>query len=153
MTELILKEVDQPKPKFTLLDLEAKLGQIYNDISNLTDFCSDFAKNTSDAGPFKEAVNIKAAIHELFAIVVKIKTNLGSIDLPIETAKAITDTIQTEKPEFTVCGVQLIENGVLQGTSLYSTIVKARKIRDVLNARFAELQVKHEAKILNYPVY
>lgn len=124
---------NQPKPKFTLLDLEQQLSLAYNNVTNITE--------------------TRGILHHLISVVTKCKADLGSIDLPIETAKAITDTIQTEKPEFTVCGVQLIENGVLQGTSLYTTIVKARKIRDILNARFAELRVPHEAKIRNYPVY
>jgi len=144
MAELILTDIEQPKPKFTLLDLEQRLTIAYDCIMKKQ-------KNLTDPN-FDNSIAL-GAVQELLSVIVKYKADLGSIDLPIETAKAITDTIQTEKPEFTVCGVQLIENGQLQGTSLYSTIVKARKIRDVLNARFAELQVKHEAKILQYPVY
>lgn len=133
-----MEKIDQPKPVFTLLDLDIALAYIY-DNCKVVDQVS--------------LHNIRAKTHELIAIVDKIKSDLGSIEMPIETAKAITDTIQTEKPEFSVCGVQLIENGTLVGTSLYSTVIKARKIKDVLNKRFAELRVDHVAKIVNYPVF
>ena len=134
---------EQPTPVFTLLDLEAKLDNIYDLMKHIR-----FSEEWVDAG-----MRIRSNIHELLAITTKLKNDLGVIEMPIETAKAITDTIQTEKPEFSVCGVQLIENGILVGTSLYSTVIKARKIRDVLNQRFVELRVDHVAKIVNYPVF
>src|SRR5260221_7735338 len=133
------EQVNQPTPVFTLLDLEAKLAVAFDFIP------SDITK--------QHIVLAREILHELLGIVAKLKNDLGSIEMPIETAKAITDTIQTEKPEFSVCGVQLIENGILVGTSLYSTVIKARKIRDVLNQRFVELRVDHVAKIVNYPVF
>jgi hypothetical protein len=134
----ITKNKDQPKPKFTLLDLERQL---------------DAALVQVKTKPANFEVNLTVILHGLLAEVERIKTNLDVIEMPVETAKAITDTIETEKPEMIVCGVQLFEYSKIQGTSLYTTIVKARKIRNVLNTRFAELKVDHFAKIVNYPVY
>src|SRR5260221_10612088 len=113
------EQVNQPTPVFTLLDLEAKLTTILN--KGLFWLRS----RPNEADRLRE---INGDIQELLAIIIKTKNDLGSIEMPIETAQAITQTINTEKPEFSVCGVQLIENGTLVGTFLYSTVIKARKI-------------------------
>jgi hypothetical protein len=61
--------------------------------------------------------------------------------------------VKQEKPQFYVHGVQLWQNGKLAGTSCYSTMSKARSIKNTLNQEFARLKVNHEAKIMMYPVF
>jgi len=52
-----------------------------------------------------------------------------------------------------VFGVQIWEQGHCSGVALYRNMADARAVRDILNAKYAELKVDHEAKIANYPVY
>jgi hypothetical protein len=131
--------IDQPAPKFTLLDLERQL----------TDCYSILLKGVTP----QDIRDCTGKIQELLTIVTSCKTNLESIELPVENNPIIQQTLNIDKPELSVCGVQLWENGVLKGTSLYTTIIKARIIRDTLNKEFAKLKVNHEAKIINYPVF
>lgn len=142
--------IEQPKPKFTLVDLETALERIYKNNLQATKFGKDL-KIDAHFIPF--LVEANSDLQELIAAINKVKNNLDVIELPSDNNKAITDVINTEKPEFTVCGVNLIENGKMVGTSLYTNVIKARKIRDILNSKFAELRVNHEARISNYPVY
>jgi hypothetical protein len=139
--------VDQPKPAFSLDDLEAKLAAIYTRVMNAAQY--GWNEPTVKEG-IKEA---NGMLQELLAITIKHKQDLTPIDVFYPSAPAILEEFRQETPDHYVCGVQLIEQGKLVGTSLYTTIVKARTIRDILNKRFAELRVNHEAKIINYPVY
>lgn len=141
----IVELTEQPKPKFTLIDLEQKLAQIYSMSQKIQRF-------PEQVSPEDMSVYV-GTIQELFAVASKHVADLEAIDMPTVSNELIQTTINTEKPVLQVCGVQLIENGKLVGTSLYSTVVKARSIRDVLNKKFAELRVNHEAKIVNYPVF
>lgn len=140
-----MEQENQPLPKFTLDDLLHKLDEI-----NLA-----YVEEQKDTAIlYKDSV--KAQMHELYGIITRHKTKLESIDPAMDMAaheKIIADAIGTEKIQFYVAGVQLIEDGILQGTSLYSTMIKAKGIRDIMNRKFAELRVQHEAKILQYPVY
>jgi len=138
-----LVKTEQPKPKFSLNDLEAKLTIIYNAL---------MAKNQSgQLDP--DTTTARSITQELIAIITRLNIDLDVIGAGVVENKTVQTIINTEKPQFHVYGVQLIENGQLTGTSLYSTIIKARKIRDILNTKFAELRVNHEAKIINYPVF
>lgn len=56
-------------------------------------------------------------------------------------------------PNHYVFGVQIWEKGHCSGVALYRKMIDARQVRDVLNAKYAELKVDHVAKIENYPVY
>lgn len=134
---------EQPKPKFTLQDLDAKLSLIYDQLKPIT----SVDQNTMNLNL------VRGVLQELLAICNKHINDLESIDVQTDSTQAITTALETEKVAFHVTGVQLIENGQNVGTSLYSTVFKARKIRDILNSKFAELRVNHEAKLINYPVY
>lgn len=140
--------VDQPKPKFTLEDLETKLSNVYNLIMRQV-----HRSNTNEPIQPDRLIEANATLHELVAIVNKHRADLEPIDINKPEIPLVLETLGTQRVEFYCTGVQLIENGVLQGTSLYTTVVKARKIKDQLNAEFARLRVNHEAKIVNYPVY
>lgn len=138
------KLVDQPAPKFTLVDLEHTVGRCY-------DLTLNFAKHL----PVKNdnlAESIRR-LQELLAIVTRLQRDLDTIEMPVANNPVIQQTLNIDKPEFYVSGVQLIQNGTLAGTSLYTTVVKARVIRDKCNEEFARLRVNHECKILNYPVF
>lgn len=140
--------VDQPKPPFDLTELAAKLDLIYNAL---------LAKNQSgQLDP--DTKTAREVTQELIAIIDKHQRDIMAIEpklmsAPDSVSKTIATSIGEEKIQFHVCGVQLIEHGKIVGTSLYTTIIKARKIRDILNSKFAEMRVNHEAKILNYPVF
>lgn len=136
--------VDQPKPKFTIEDLETKLSFVYN-------MTMGALKSPQEAAILLKQAN--GTIQELVSIVAKHRADLEPIDINKPEVALVLEVLKTEEVAFNVVGVQLIENGVLKGTSLYSTVVKARKIKDQLNREFARLRVNHEAKILNYPVY
>lgn len=136
--------IEQPSPKFTLIDLEQLLGSIYRKTINFTKQLP--VENTD----LKEANGI---LQGLIAQVAKNIRDLEPIDITKPESPEISYTFKQDKPSFHVVGVQLIENGKLVGTSLYSTVVKARAIRDTLNKEFARLKVNHEAKIINYPVF
>lgn len=149
----VVEMTEQPKPKYTLKDLD-------RDIMALLSINSEVIKtNRAKIGELigepvnQQLIDINSKLHELVAIVTKHVNDLEPIDMPTVSNELIQTTINTEKPVMQVCGVQLIENGRLVGTSLYSTVVKARSIRDILNKKFAELKVNHEAKIVNYPVF
>src|SRR5260221_341011 len=49
--------------------------------------------------------------------------------------------------------IQIWEKGILVGVALYKDTSAARAVRDILNRKYAELKVEHEAKIMKYPVY
>lgn len=132
---------EQPKPKFTLQDLDTKLTEAY-----------ELLKPNPTIG-ITNANNSRRIIQELLSIVAKHINDLEPIDIQTDSTSAIITALETEKVVFYVTGVQLIENDQNVGTSLYSTVFKARKIKDILNAKFAELRVNHEAKLINYPVY
>lgn len=136
--------VDQPSPKFTLIDLEHTIGRCY-------DLTLNFTKHLSVQNNNLQEVNRR--LQALLATIVRCKNDLNSIEMPALGNPIIQQTLNIDKPEFVVCGVQLIENGKLVGTSLYSSIPKARIIRDKCNKEFARLKVNHEAKIVNYPVF
>lgn len=145
--------IEQAKP-YSLNDLDKALSAIYTRTLN----CTKFNPISDQATPEQKAVHAglieaNSMMQGIIAIVARKLNDLESIEPEMATDKVITDTLQTEKPEFHVCGVQLIENQKLVGTSLYSTAVKAKKIRDTLNAKFAQLRVNHSAKIVNYPVF
>ena len=138
--------VDQPKPKFNLTDLEQKLAIIYS-------FAQQWQRFPEQLQPAAIAGHI-GNIQELFGQVTKNIIELEPIEIIGKSyEQEVQDKLQTEKPQFHVCGVQLWQNGKLAGTSLYSTVIKARKIRDICNAEYAKLKVNHEAKIINYPVF
>lgn len=63
------------------------------------------------------------------------------------------NTIINTIPIGQVHGVQVWEKGICVGTALYSTMSAARHVKDILNRKYAELKVEHEAKIILYPVY
>lgn len=155
MAEVIEITKNQPKPKFTLLDLEGKLEAIYQLSKHLAKATTPNGTNYSvpQGLLIEQTTTLLSSVQELLAQVSIAKNNLDAIEMPVDTAKVITDTIETEKPQLIVCGAQLYEYGKMQGVSLYTTIVKARKIRDICNERFAQLKVDHMVKIQNYPVY
>lgn len=144
---------NQPKPAFTLTDLEAKLDFAYLRIKNYTQFSRAGTVDEMGAG----LVEALGAIHELIGVVARKKNDQEDIQVEVEPTKMdqiIARAVGNEaKPQFYVSGVMLYENKVLQGTSLYTTVVKAKTIRDICNRKFAELRVDHEAKIQNYPVF
>lgn len=137
--------VEQPKPKFTLEDLEKRLSNLYDGIT----------RAIKEVGPHTETRlrDANGELQELLAIVIKHKSDFEPIDINRPDNPLVQEELQTEKPEFYVVGVQLIENGKLVGTSLYTTVAKARKIKDACNKEFARLRVNHEAKLVNYPVF
>lgn len=148
---------NQPTPPFTIEELAAKLEQAYNNnmiviraLQGAIPGMTNEQKEKTFYGALKEC---NSGLQELIAIVDQKKRDLDSINPTVNTSKVMTDTLETEKPEFHVTGVQLIENKILVGTSLYSTVIKARKIKDILNQKFAELRVDHVAKLVNYPVF
>lgn len=63
------------------------------------------------------------------------------------------NTIIPTEPSEWLDGVQIWEKGILVGVALYKNTSTARAVRDILNRKYAELQVDHEAKIMKYPVY
>lgn len=139
------QQVDQPQPKFNLTDLEHTVGRCYDLVLNFTKHLPVQNDNL---------VEVNRRLQELLSIVNKHKTDLQPIDIENKVyEQMVVDKLQTEKPVFSVCGVQLWEQGKLAGTSLYSTVVKARTIRDICNKEYARLGVNHEAKIVNYPVF
>lgn len=140
--------VDQPKPKFTIEDLDKKVSSIFNTILAVK---RKFPIATIDSEDYLKTA--LSELQELLAIIAKHRNDLEPIDINKPEVALVLEVLKTEEVAFNVVGVQLIENGVLKGTSLYSTVVKARKIKDQLNREFARLRVNHEAKILNYPVY
>jgi hypothetical protein len=142
----VITMTEQPKPKFTLQDLDKKLTEVYNTLSSSV----KQQQTDLDKAPLRWANSI---VQELLSIVSKHINDLEPIDVATNTTEAITTALETEKVAFFVTGVQLTEDGKNVGTSLYTTVFKARKIRDILNAKFAELKVNHEAKLINYPVY
>lgn len=145
---------DQPKPEFTLDDLAEKLDTIYTATMHATKHISGLDNSLSaSAHVWDELRQANGMLQELIAIVDKHKRDLNPIDVNLPVAAVIDKMLGQTEPDHYVCGVQLIENNKLVGTSLYTTVIKARKIRDVLNAKFAELRVQHEAKIVNYPVF
>lgn len=140
---------NQPKP-FSLNDLAAKISFIYQ--------CSMTAAkcNADEVDRIKACVKeANGALQELIALIQSKQMNLEEIapENPTPNTSLITEEINQEKAQFHVVGVQLFEHGKIVGTSLYSTVVKARGVRDILNKKFAELRVQHEAKMMNYPVY
>lgn len=152
----VIELTEQPKPKFTLIDLEQYLSKIFTATmtSNKIIVESKIAMSAVDKDLLVICIReANSNLQELIAKVDKIKSDLDIIEMPQSITSAVMTELDTEKVAFHVCGVQLWENGVMKGTSLYSSVFKARKIRDILNAKFAELKVKHEAKIVNYPVY
>lgn len=141
---------DQPLPSFTMQDLVNSLAEIYGKQTNVIKKMQEIGAGAPD--DLKDANGIA---HTLFATVTKLISGLDSIHSipPAATPSIVNNILNTERPVFSVCGVQLWENGAIVGVSLYSTIHKAKTIRNILNAKFAELNVKHEAKIINYPVF
>ncbi len=75
--------------------------------------------------------------------------NIGDPPTVDEHGNAIIPT----SPHHYVYGVQIWEKGRCEATALYRDIVAARAVRDILNKKYAELKVDHEAKIINFPVY
>jgi len=75
--------------------------------------------------------------------------NLGDAPTVDEKGNAIIPT----NPTHFVYGVQIWEVGHCSGVALYSKMSDARAVRDILNKKYAELKVDHEAKITPYPVY
>lgn len=141
---------NQPTPPFTIEELASKLDQAYR-ISIAAS--KDLAIYTPALPAVKELAIVNGILQELIAIVDQKRRDLDSINPSMPTSQVMTDVLATEKPAFHVTGVQLIENNKLVGTSLYSTVIKARKIKDILNTKFAELRVDHVAKLVNYPVF
>lgn len=75
--------------------------------------------------------------------------NAGDLPNVDEKGNAIIPTT----PHHYVFGVQIWENGRCVGVALYRNVSAARQVKEILNAKYAELKVDHEAKIENYPVY
>jgi hypothetical protein len=69
------------------------------------------------------------------------------------TIDSEANAIIPTEPNHYVVGVQIWEHGVITGVALYRKMVDARKVKEILNAKYAELNVKHEAKLIEYPVY
>lgn len=63
------------------------------------------------------------------------------------------NTIIPTEPSEWLDGVQIWEKGILAGVALYKDTSAARAVRDILNRKYAELKVDHEAKVMKYPVY
>lgn len=63
------------------------------------------------------------------------------------------NTVIPDKAAYHVYGVQVWEKRICTGTALYSKMVDARRVAELLNKKYAELGVDHEAKIMVYPVY
>jgi hypothetical protein len=148
--------VDQPKPRFTLNELEDKLGKIYIRTLNYVKWHKDFLLDAQTDEEQSLAAGLNEAnsmLQELIASVSRHVQDNEPIDIPKDTNKVIEQILNTEKPEFYVSGVQMVINGKIEGTSLYSTMPKARLVRDTLNKKYAELKVKYEAKIIQYPVF
>lgn len=143
----VVTMTEQPKPKFTLQDLNHRLTDCYSSLLKV------MKNDTSEISAEARIKDACGHMQELVSIVSKHINDLEPIDIATDNAQAITTALETEKVCFFVTGVQLSENGKNVGTSLYSTVFKARKIRDILNTKFAELRVNHEAKLINYPVY
>jgi hypothetical protein len=138
--------VEQPTPKFTLNELENKLATIYSLAQKI--------QRQPELFTPEDKANFVGGIQELLGKVTKCITDLTPIDVAgKQYEELVLSKLEAQKVQFTVCGVQLWENKQLRGTSLYSTVVKARTIRDTCNAEYARLKVDHEAKIVNYPVF
>lgn len=143
-------KTDQPKPEFTMKELADKLGLAYSNAIRLGKYLGD-VHNIEQNKDYLKAITV--ILQELVSqINIKVE-NLDSIHTNLPDVPEVNLTLNQEKPDHYVVGVQLFENGKLIGTSLYTTVVKARMIKDVLNKRFAELRVNHEAKLINYPVF
>jgi hypothetical protein len=149
-TELKI-QVDQPKPPFTLLDLSNKLSQAYDLNTQALKILHNTSALTVNANNCVKEAN--SLLQELVAIVAQASANFETIEMPKPTSDIVNETFSQENPQFWVSGVQLIEQRKLVGTSLYSTVIKARTIKDILNKKFADLRVDHEAKIIQYPVF
>jgi hypothetical protein len=144
-------QVDQPKPPFTLLDLSNKLSQAYDLNTQALKILHNTSALTVNANNCVKEAN--SLLQELVAIVAQASANFETIEMPKPTSDIVNETFSQENPQFWVSGVQLIEQRKLVGTSLYSTVIKARTIKDILNKKFADLRVDHEAKIIQYPVF
>lgn len=146
-------EGDKP---FSLDDLQTRVEQIYKAqayfIRHHKQFIND-AMNEQDQIIARDFLEAQGLLQELVAIVAKHKSDQQEIAPLVGDTKIMTDQLGTEKPEFYVSGVQLIERGKMVGTSLYKSVVRARQIRDILNGKFSELKVDHNARIINYPVF
>ena len=147
MAEENVIPIDQPEPKFNLDDLAQKLSFVYNMTMGALKNCPP---------QFEIKTQLQAAtgqLQELVAIVDKCKRDMEVIDVPTNTNQEMLNALETEKIQFHVVGVQYIIGKRVEGIALYTTVPKARKIRDILNQKFAELRVDQVAKIINYPVY
>lgn len=143
---------NQPKP-FSLNDLAAKVATVYTATMTATKALGISPKSDLDCLVCLKEAN--GTLQELIALIQSKQANLEEIapENPTPNTSLISEEINQEKAQFHVVGVQLFEHGKIVGTSLYSTVVKARGVRDTLNKKFAELRVNHEAKMMNYPVY
>lgn len=63
------------------------------------------------------------------------------------------NTVIPTEPSEHVTGVQIWEKGICVGTALYKHVHHARAVAKILNEKYAELRVDHEAKLITYPVY
>jgi hypothetical protein len=63
------------------------------------------------------------------------------------------NTIIITDPIGTIYLVQIWEKGVMNGVAFYSTQHQAVAVKDVLNRKYAELGVDHEAKVISAPIY
>jgi hypothetical protein len=149
--------VEQPKPRLTLEELEAKISKVYTRTLNFAKWHPSFLSDAQSAEE-KEInqgiIESNSLLQELISDISRHRQDNEPIDVHKETNTVIEQILDTEKPQFYVSGVQMVLNGKVEGTSLYSTIVKARTVRDVLNKEYAKLKVNnYEAKIIQYPVF
>lgn len=136
----ILPKQEEEKDKKEYLTYGRKLDFIYNVMNDIL-----------KAVPNDSAI-IKARgfLHEMIAEEQKNPKDFN--DSPEDSQKQ-SSVLTPDKIAFHVAGLQLIENNVIKGTALYQKMHSARVRRDILNKKFADLNVKHEAKIIQYPVY
>lgn len=155
--EIVEKEKkDQPKPKMFLQDLAQYLEVVDVAIGQAQKLYTEQLPQQPITPIVKELYIARTQIRNIMFEVRQALENQQSIDPVIEPTQdqqVIAKAFNQERPQFYVSGVQLIENKRLVGTSLYSTMPKAKHIAGILNRKFAELKVEHEAKIIQYPVF
>lgn len=69
------------------------------------------------------------------------------------TEESILTQIDYNKPVSTVFCVQNFEQGVMTGACFFNTQAKAQAVADMGNAKYAEMKVKFEMKVVSYPIF
>lgn len=142
--------INQPLPAYTLLDLQQDIEAIYQANLHLLKNLADVESNAQARALLQSAIEGAGQIR---GRLIKLIEQNDSIGMPFEVDAAMLKAVNMEEIQFTVSGLQLLENRVVTGTCLYSTMPKAKTIRDICNAKFAELNVDKLARIQQYPVY